>query len=111
VLVGHSYGGMVITEVADHPKVRHGVYLAAFLSERGQSLLDLLGDAQLPTSIVPRGEGILGITDDFDLAWNSLCADLNRARAREIFTHFVLQSASAYSVPSTAPTGGIPSPT
>ena len=25
VLVGHSYGGMVITELADHPKVRHSV--------------------------------------------------------------------------------------
>jgi pimeloyl-ACP methyl ester carboxylesterase len=30
VLVGHSYGGMVITELADDPKVRHSVYLAAF---------------------------------------------------------------------------------
>ena len=30
VLVGHSYGGMVITELADHTKVRHSVYLAAF---------------------------------------------------------------------------------
>ena len=29
VLVGHSYGGMVITELADHPKVRHSVYLTA----------------------------------------------------------------------------------
>ena len=32
VLVGHSYGGMVITELADHSKVRHSVYLAAFFA-------------------------------------------------------------------------------
>lgn len=41
VLVGHSYGGMVLTELADHPKVRHSVYLAAFWPQRGQSQLDL----------------------------------------------------------------------
>ncbi len=46
VLVGHSYGGMVITELADHPKVRHSVYLAAFWPQRGQSLLDLIGDGR-----------------------------------------------------------------
>ena len=34
VLVGHSYSGMVITELADHPKVRHTVYLTAFWPER-----------------------------------------------------------------------------
>ena len=45
VLVGHSYGGMVITELADHPKVRHTVYLTAFWPERGQSALNLIGDA------------------------------------------------------------------
>ena len=38
VLVGHSYGGMVITELADHPKVRHTVYLAAFWPRRGPVL-------------------------------------------------------------------------
>ena len=30
ILVGHSYGGMVITEAGDNPKVRSLVYLAAF---------------------------------------------------------------------------------
>jgi pimeloyl-ACP methyl ester carboxylesterase len=30
VLVGHSYGGAVITEAGTHPSVRHLVYLAAF---------------------------------------------------------------------------------
>ena len=68
VLVGHSYGGMVITELADHPKVRHSVYLAAFWPQRGQSLLDLLGDAPLPNWIVQRDDGALEITDDFELA-------------------------------------------
>jgi pimeloyl-ACP methyl ester carboxylesterase len=51
-LVGHSYGGMVITEPADHPAVAHTGYVTAFWPRRGQSLLDLLGDAGLPDWMV-----------------------------------------------------------
>ena len=45
VLVGHSYGGMVITGVADRewPKIRKLVYLDAFLPADGQSVEDLSG--------------------------------------------------------------------
>src|ERR1700757_751905 len=44
VLVGHSYGGMVITGVADRvpEKVASLVYLDAFVPESGQSLLNVL---------------------------------------------------------------------
>jgi pimeloyl-ACP methyl ester carboxylesterase len=44
VLVGHSYGGMVVTGVADalSDKIRSLVYLDAFVPENGQSLLSLL---------------------------------------------------------------------
>jgi len=47
VLVGHSYGGMVITGVAEQLKERIAsiVYLDAFLPGDGQSLSDLLGPA------------------------------------------------------------------
>lgn len=43
VLVGHSYGGMVITGVADQApdRVRHLVYLDAYLPESGESVLSL----------------------------------------------------------------------
>jgi pimeloyl-ACP methyl ester carboxylesterase len=37
VLVGHSYGGMIISEVAAHPAVRSLVYVAAFEPEVGES--------------------------------------------------------------------------
>jgi pimeloyl-ACP methyl ester carboxylesterase len=44
-LVGHSYGGMVITGVADRvaDRIAHLVYLDAFLPRDGQSLYDLAG--------------------------------------------------------------------
>ncbi len=43
VLVGHSYGGMVVTVVADRvpERIRSLVYLDAFVPRDGQSLLDL----------------------------------------------------------------------
>jgi pimeloyl-ACP methyl ester carboxylesterase len=43
VLVGHSYGGMVATGVADRArdKVRQLIYIDAFVPKEGQSLLDL----------------------------------------------------------------------
>lgn len=46
VLVGHSYGGMVVTGVADRlaDRIDALVYLDAFLPEDGQSLWDLTGE-------------------------------------------------------------------
>jgi pimeloyl-ACP methyl ester carboxylesterase len=45
ILVGHSYGGMVVTGVADRmpERIQHLVYLDAFLPRDGQSLFDLGG--------------------------------------------------------------------
>jgi pimeloyl-ACP methyl ester carboxylesterase len=37
VLVGHSYGGSVVTESGSHPRVAHLVYLTAFALEAGES--------------------------------------------------------------------------
>src|SRR5580700_10990719 len=37
VLVGHSYGGLVVTEAGVHPNVAHLVYLTAFVLEVGES--------------------------------------------------------------------------
>ena len=33
ILVGHSYGGMVITDAGDHPRVSHLVYMSAFVPD------------------------------------------------------------------------------
>jgi pimeloyl-ACP methyl ester carboxylesterase len=51
ILVGHSYGGMVVTGVADRlpERIQHLVYLDAFLPADGQSLYDLGGPARVTT--------------------------------------------------------------
>jgi pimeloyl-ACP methyl ester carboxylesterase len=44
VLVGHSYGGAVITEAGNDPKVAALVYVAAFAPDKGESVASLLKD-------------------------------------------------------------------
>jgi pimeloyl-ACP methyl ester carboxylesterase len=41
VVVGHSYGGVAITEARFEARVRHLVYLGGFMPDAGQSLIDL----------------------------------------------------------------------
>jgi pimeloyl-ACP methyl ester carboxylesterase len=44
ILVGHSYGGAVITEAGNHPKVVALVYIAAFAPDKGESVSSLIKD-------------------------------------------------------------------
>jgi pimeloyl-ACP methyl ester carboxylesterase len=48
VLVGHSYGGAVVTAAGEHPHVRHLLYLAAFQLAEGESVGRTLPDLDLP---------------------------------------------------------------
>jgi pimeloyl-ACP methyl ester carboxylesterase len=53
ILVGHSYGGSVITEVGIDPKVAGLVYVAAFAPEVGQSTLDQYAEIPPPPNFMP----------------------------------------------------------
>src|SRR5215470_7790174 len=44
ILVGHSYGGVVITEAGNDPQVTGLVYVAAFAPDRGESVSTLIKD-------------------------------------------------------------------
>src|SRR3981189_402247 len=60
VLVGHSYGGMVATGVADRARDRVAqlIYIDAFVPEDGQSLLDLNEpDRQRTQELAKTGDG------------------------------------------------------
>src|SRR6266851_4866167 len=62
ILVGHSYGGVVITEAGNDPKVAGLVYIAAFAPDKGESVSTLIKDpppgAPVPP-ILPPQEGFL----------------------------------------------------
>ena len=65
VLVGHSYGGMIITEAGKHPDVEALVYVAAFQPDVGESVADL-GEKMPPAnkSIGPVGDGYLAVNPE-----------------------------------------------
>ena len=52
LLVGHSYGGMVISEAGKDPKVAGLLYVAALVPEEGQSVTDV--NAAMPTTGVEK---------------------------------------------------------
>src|SRR6185295_5631163 len=58
ILVGHSYGGAVITEAGNDPKVVGLVYIAAFAPDRGESVATLIKDpppgAPVPPILPPK---------------------------------------------------------
>src|SRR6476659_1645713 len=58
VLVGHSYGGAVITEAGTDPKVAALVYIAAFAPDAGESVASLIANpapgAPVPPILPPR---------------------------------------------------------
>ncbi|MFF4233760.1 alpha/beta fold hydrolase [Streptomyces sp. NPDC001820] len=67
VLVGHSYGGAVITEAGTDPNVAALVYIAAFVPDAGESVNTLLAD--FPTDvpgppILPPKDGFLSLDRD-----------------------------------------------
>ena len=58
ILVGHSYGGVVITEAGNDPKVAGLVYVAAFAPDAGESVAALIKDpppgAPVPPILAPQ---------------------------------------------------------
>jgi pimeloyl-ACP methyl ester carboxylesterase len=82
VLVGHSYGGAVISEAGTHEKVAALVYVAAFAPEKGESVNTLVADpppgAPVPP-ILPPQEGFLFL--DKEKFHGSFAGDLSAERA------------------------------
>jgi pimeloyl-ACP methyl ester carboxylesterase len=65
VLVGHSWGGTVITEAGNDPKVKALVYVAAFAPKAGQTTGDLVGAHAPPPAlakIIDDGAGFLTLS-------------------------------------------------
>ncbi|WP_300008971.1 alpha/beta hydrolase [Pseudonocardia sp.] len=104
VLVGHSSGGMVITEVADHPGIAHTVYVSAMWPQRGAAVGDVL--AQMPPMewTVPNSDGTaVAVTSDVEVAHRYLCADLDPARVPEWHAGLMFSGTRGMATPSSAP--------
>ena len=93
ILVGHSYGGVVITEAGTDPKVAGLVYIAAFAPDKGESVSALIKNpppgAPVPP-ILPPQDGYLF---------------LDRAQFRASFAADVSADAAAFMADSQVPWG------
>jgi len=81
LLVGHSYGGAVISEAGDMPNVVGLVYIAAFAPDAGESPGGI-SQASPPaafSNIAPDSDGYLWIKDD--KFHESFCQDLSKDEA------------------------------
>jgi pimeloyl-ACP methyl ester carboxylesterase len=83
VLVGHSYGGAVISEAGNAPKVKSLVYIAAFAPDQGESVKSLIANpvpgAPVPP-ILPPQDGFLSLDSTKFAA--AFAADLSADEAK-----------------------------
>src|SRR6059036_241077 len=93
LLVGHSYGGVVITEAGSHPNVAGLVYIAAFAPDKNESVSSLIQNpppgAPVPP-IMPPQDGFLF---------------LDKAKFRESFAADVAQDVAAFMADAQVPWG------
>lgn len=97
VLVGHSYGGVVITEAADGlEQVQRLVYVTAFAPDVGESLLDQVSYGPLDW-ILPAGPGLLSVAED--RAHDVFYADVDPAVAAQAQARLRPQAAASFAQP------------
>ena len=100
ILVGHSYGGAVITEAGNEPQVRGLVYIAAFQPDNGETLGGLLHRfPPAAKSAVPVGDGYVVVEPDKFHA--DFAADLPAKVAHFMAISQVPLNTSVFSTPIT----------
>src|SRR5262245_42039841 len=93
ILVGHSYGGVVVTEAGNDPKVAGLVYIAAFAPDAGESVSSLIKDPPPGAPVPP----ILPPQDGYLV--------LDRTKFRASFAADVSADAAAFMADSQVPWG------
>jgi pimeloyl-ACP methyl ester carboxylesterase len=95
ILVGHSYGGAVITEVGNAPEVAALVYIAAFVPDQDESVETLIGT--FPSDEPSAGDAILPPQDGFLF--------LDREKFHESFAGDLSADEAAFMADSQVPWG------
>ncbi len=102
VLVGHSYGGAVITEAGNDPKVAALVYISAFAPDTGES------SATIEQALPPAGKGIKQTADGYFYIdppsfHSDFAADVPESKTAFMAESQVLFSADSFTSPVKTP--------
>lgn len=102
LLVGHSYGGMIISEAGNNPSVAGLVYIAAFQPQKGDTLVSLASKyPPASNSIAETPDHYLYIKPkDFHA---NFAADLSKKQADFMSRSQVMTAAAAFHAPAGAP--------
>ena len=100
LLVGHSYGGVVITEAGDAPNVAGLVYVAAFAPDAGESVTTLIEGGE-PPPVQPSKDGFLFF--DPTIFPQAFAQDLPAAQGAFLAATQVPPAAIAFETPVTEP--------
>jgi len=97
LLVGHSYGGAIITDAGNDPKVVGLVYIAAFVPDANETLLQLLqsGPPAPNSGILPPDEAGY-IWYDVKKYHSGFCADLPKEQAEFLADSQIPVSATVF---------------
>lgn len=102
ILVGHSYGGMIVTEAGNADNVAGIVYVAAFQPDTGETLLDLAtGTPPATTGIKATPDGFLYLDPEVFAA--DFAGDLNKEEEAFMARSQVFPAAAAFETPIGAP--------
>lgn len=110
VLVGHSMGGVVITQLAESvpDKIADLVYLAAYVPKDGQQLLDLAGmdaDSHVgPALQIDMNAGVAKIA--LDKLQDIFCADCTTDQAADLAAHYRDEPLAPFATPVHVTAGG-----
>ena len=100
LLVGHSYGGVVITEAGDAANVAGLVYVAAFAPDAGESVSTLIGGGE-PPPVQPSKDGFLFF--DPAIFPQAFAQDLPPAQSAFLAATQVPPAAAAFETPVSQP--------
>lgn len=99
ILVGHSYGGAIISEIGLHKNVAGLVFVTAFVPDAGETLLQLsqAGPPAVNSGILPPEDGFIW----YDKAkfHSGFCADLSNEKASFMYDAQVPVSAAVFVTP------------
>ena len=104
VVVGHSYGGTVIAEGADHPAVQQLVLISSYLPEIGMSQAQIMGGENDPVSVAPGDDGTIELVGyDSESFAARFVQDVDDERTgAEAWDRVVPQGVGAFGTPTTS---------